>query len=124
MPQVQQFVSETTVEGLDPGVLPWRSRVDEHRVDARLGAPLGDGVGHELGAVVETDEPRCPPSLGGEACECGDDTVGVDGVIDDDGQGLAGVRGSRCLVQSLCGLGLVDGGPGGGELGRGKAAVG
>ncbi len=36
------------------------------------------------------------------------------------------LEGPRCVVQGLCGLGLSDllGGPGGGELGGGEAAVG
>ena len=40
---------------------------------------------HELGPVVEPDEGWCAPSEG-QAVEGGDDEVGVDGALDDDGE--------------------------------------
>lgn len=55
-----------------------------------LGAPVGHGVGDELGAVVEPYEPRWSSSFDGEAGESTDDVVGVDGVLDDDGEAFPG----------------------------------
>ena len=66
-----------------------RAGVDEHGGDVVEPAPVGDGVGDELGSVVEPDERRRAP-LSGEAVEEGDDGVGVDGAVDDDGWALAG----------------------------------
>ena len=40
------------------------------------------------------------------------------------GGGQAPLSGPRCLVQLLCGVGLVDGDPVGGELGWGLSVVG
>ncbi len=77
------------VEALDPGVLPRDAGVDEDRVGAVEPAPVGDGVGDELGPVVEADVGRGAP-LGRQALEAGDDPVGVDGALDVDGQALAG----------------------------------
>jgi len=50
---VEEVVAKATVERLDPGVLPWGSRVDEDRVRAVEAAPVGDCVGDELGSVIE-----------------------------------------------------------------------
>src|SRR3974390_2368688 len=57
-PGVEQFVTQTAVEGFDPGVLPGRARVDEERADAVEAAPVGDGVRDELGTIVEAHEGR------------------------------------------------------------------
>ena len=51
-PQVQEFVAEAAVERLDPGVLPRRSWVDEHGVDAVGLAPFGDDDGDELRWII------------------------------------------------------------------------
>jgi len=49
-----------------------------------------DGVGDELGAIVEAHEVRCTP-LQGKAVKGGHDPVGVDGALHDDGGALPGV---------------------------------
>jgi len=56
-----ELVAEPAVEGVDPGVLPGVAVVDEDRVDATEAAPVGDGCGDELGAVVEADERGVAP---------------------------------------------------------------
>ena len=47
------LVAHPSVEGLDPGVLPRRPRLDEDRRGAIESALVGDGEGNELGTVVE-----------------------------------------------------------------------
>ena len=61
--------------------------VDEHGVDVVEAAPVGDGVGDELGSVVEPHERR-GAAFGGEAVEEVDDGVGVGGAVHDDGWAL------------------------------------
>ena len=78
VPQVQQFVTETAVERLDPGVLTWRPGVDEHGIDMVEPAPVRDRVGHKFWAVVETDERGRAAAFNTEPVEHGDDVVGVD----------------------------------------------
>ena len=51
LPAVEELVAYAAVERLDPGVLPRRPGVDEHRVEPGVGAPAGDGVGHEFRSV-------------------------------------------------------------------------
>ena len=89
-PAVEELVAEPAVERLDPGVLPWGAGVDEDRADPVEAAPVGHGVGDELGTVVEPDEGWCA-SGEHQPVEGGDDTVGVDGAVHDDGRALAGV---------------------------------
>ena len=90
LPEVEQFVAEAAVEGLDPGVLPGRARIDEHACGAVGCAPLGDDDRDELGAVVETDERRCPAPLDHDPVKHGDDVIGGDRVLDSDLEALAG----------------------------------
>jgi len=51
-------------------------------------------MGDELGTAIEPDEPG-RAALGSEAVEQGDDGVGADRAIDDDGRALAGELRSR-----------------------------
>ena len=53
-------------------------------------APVSDGVGDELGTIVEPHVDRCGPALGSEAIQDRNDTVGIDGAIDLDRQALRG----------------------------------
>jgi hypothetical protein len=48
---VEELVAQAAVERLDPGVLPRRSGVDEHRAGAVEAAPVGDSARDELGSV-------------------------------------------------------------------------
>jgi hypothetical protein len=48
---VEEFVAEAAVEALDPGVLPRRAGVDEHRLGTGEAAPVRNGVRDELGSV-------------------------------------------------------------------------
>ena len=69
-PRVEQFVAETSVERLDPGVLPWRAGIDEQRPSGVGAISVVDGVRDELGPVIEvhvglpgvegTSELACP----------------------------------------------------------------
>ncbi len=88
-PRVEQLVAESSVEGLDPGVLPWRAGVDEHRPGAVEAAPVVDGVRDELGTIVEAHVDR-RTALHGEAVQDRNDGVGIDGAIDLDREALAG----------------------------------
>ena len=63
--------------------------IDEQRSGAVESAPVVDGVGDELGPVVETHVGRGAP-LQGELIQDGDDAVGVDAAIHVDRQGFAG----------------------------------
>ena len=74
---VEELVAEAAVEALDPGVLPRAARVDEDRVGAVEPAPVGDGMGDELGPVIEP-QVRRGAALGGDPVQGGDDLVGVD----------------------------------------------
>src|SRR5208283_5833260 len=60
-PAVEQLVTHPAVEGLDPGVLPGRARIDEDRADTVEPAPVSHRVGDELGTVVEAHEGRHTP---------------------------------------------------------------
>ena len=44
----QQHVAEFAVEGFHERVLPWRSRLDEHRPGGAEAAPVGDRVARHL----------------------------------------------------------------------------
>ena len=77
------------LKDLDPGVLPWRARIDEDRLGAVEAAPVGDGVGDELGAVVEAHVGR-GAALSGELSRQRDHVVGVDGAVDLDGESTRG----------------------------------
>ena len=52
----KELVPRPAVEGLDPGVLPRAAGVDVGGLDAIEAAPIADGGGDELGAVVAPDE--------------------------------------------------------------------
>src|SRR5690606_24144951 len=82
--------AQAAVERFDPGVLPRGAGVDEDRADIVESAPVRHGVGDELGSVVEADEGGVA-ALESEAVEGGDDAVGVDGTVNDDGGALPGV---------------------------------
>lgn len=86
----EQLVAHPGSVGLDPGVLPGRAGVDVARAGSGEAAPVPEGVGGELGAVVHPDEARegAPPA--DDLVEAGDDGVGVDGVGDQVGQRLPG----------------------------------
>jgi len=72
LPDVEQIVSEAPVERFDPGVLPRRTRIDEHRVDTAVVAPVSDGVAHELGPVVKPQKRWRSASLDGATSEGAD----------------------------------------------------
>ena len=55
------------VEGLDAGVLPWRSRIDKHGVNMVELAPVRDRIGNKFWPVVETDEPGRTAPLNAES---------------------------------------------------------
>jgi len=86
---VQELVAQSAVERLDPGVLPWRSRVDEDGVDAGEPAPVDHGIGNELGSVVEAQVGR-RSSLGHQLLQAAHDGVCPDGALGLDGQALTG----------------------------------
>ena len=58
--EVEQFAAEVAVEGFDVGVLPGGSWLDVVGGDAGEAAPLFQGFGDELGAVVAADVLRGP----------------------------------------------------------------
>ena len=86
----QQLVAHAGAVGLDPRVLPGGAGVDVAGAGAAEAAPVPQGVGGELGAVVAVDELRVPASLADDLVEAGDGGIGVDGVVDEIGEGLAG----------------------------------
>ena len=53
-------------------------------------APVPQGVGGELGPVVAANELGVAARLADDLVEAGDGGVGVDGVLDEVGEGLAG----------------------------------
>ncbi len=59
----QEFVAQPSVERLDEGVLPRRTRLDVARARARATAPVPQRVGGELGAGYG---PAIPDSLPGD----------------------------------------------------------
>ncbi len=75
---VEQLVTQAGVEGLDPGVLPGRARIDVGGGGERRLAPLGEDAGGELGPVVGTQVRRRAAALGDQALEDRDGLVGVD----------------------------------------------
>src|ERR1700735_3900708 len=80
-PAVEEFVTQSPVERLDPGVLPGRARVDEDRADAVEPTPVSHRVSDELGAIVEPNEGGGTP-FDDQAVQGGHDPVGVDGALD------------------------------------------
>ena len=50
-----RYSSGTTVERFDPAVLPGAARIDEDGIGPVEAAPVGHGVGDELGPAVEGD---------------------------------------------------------------------
>ena len=61
------------------------------RARARRGAAVGERVGSELRAVVAADELGRTATVDDRLLERGHGVVGVDEVVHDDGEGLAGV---------------------------------
>ncbi len=87
---VEQLVPEAGVEGLDPGVLPGRARIDVGGAGERRLAPLGKDPGGQLGAVVGAEVRWRGAALGDQAFEDRDGLVGVDRASALDRQRLAG----------------------------------
>src|ERR1700733_3459965 len=88
-PAVEEFVTQSSVERLDPGVLPGRTRVDEDRTDTVKTAPVAHRMGDELGTVVEAHEGRSA-AFYDQAVQGGHHPIGVDGTLDHDGEALPG----------------------------------
>ena len=86
---VEDLVAKPGVEGLDPGVLPRRARVDVGGCGRALLAPVAQDASGQLGAVVGAQVLR-RPVLADEAPQDFDRLVGVDRAIDLDRQRLAG----------------------------------
>jgi hypothetical protein len=104
----QQLVAHAGAIGLHPGVLPGGAGVDVTGARAGEPAPVAQGVPGELGPDVAADE-LGEPTLCGDLVQNRDGGVGIDGVGDQVGQGLAGV-----LVHHVQDL---EGAPGGGDAG-------
>jgi hypothetical protein len=88
-PAVEVFVAQSSVEQLDPGVLPGRAGVDEDRADTVEPAPVSHRVGDKLRTVVEPHEGRGTP-FDDQAVQGGHDPVRIDGALDHDGRALPG----------------------------------
>lgn len=66
--RIEEFGSESAVEALDLGILPWRAWLDEAAFGSRKCQPHGERVGHELGSLVRPKEFRLAQLLE-EACQ-------------------------------------------------------
>ena len=69
------------VEGLAPGVLPWRAGIDEPGAGAVEAAPVGDGVGTRTGPVVEAQRHEVA-AYGIDAVQRGGHLIGVAAIIE------------------------------------------
>jgi len=87
---IEQLIAQAGVEGLDPGVLPGRARIDVGSVGEPRLAPLGEHPGGQLRAVVGAQVRRRPAALGDQALEDHDGLISVDRAPALDRQGLAG----------------------------------
>jgi hypothetical protein len=83
------FVAHAAAVGLDPRVLPGRAGLDVGGPSAAEAAPVAPGLGGELGAVVAADELRVAAPAADDLVQAGDGGVGVNGVLDEVGEGLA-----------------------------------
>jgi hypothetical protein len=104
----QQLVAYAAAVGLDPRVLPGRAGLDVAGATAAEAAPVAQRVGGQLRPVVAADEGGVTPSLPDDLVETGDRGVGVDGVVDEISEGLAGE-----LIDDVQDL---DHPPGGGDI--------
>jgi hypothetical protein len=86
---IEAFVAEAAVEGLDVAVPPGLAGWDECEPDAFAG-PLGHRGAGQFGAVVAAQHGRVA-TLGGESVELVDDLVGGDGAFDQSAEAFAGV---------------------------------
>jgi len=86
----EQFFAYSTAVGLDPGVLPGRSRVYVAGLRAGEPAPVAQSVSGEFGFVVAADELGAVAPSRGDVVQTGNGGVRVDVVIDEVGEGLAG----------------------------------
>jgi hypothetical protein len=68
---VEDLVAGAAVEGLDEGVLPGRARLDVGGGGLAQAAPVAQGVGDQLGAVVAADVLGSGAAGGDEAFEQG-----------------------------------------------------
>ena len=90
LPAVEELVAEPAVEGLDPGVLPGEPGSMKtvptplKRHQSATAAAMNSGP---LSKRTKAGAPR----VGDQPVEDGDDLVGVDGAVHDDGGALAGV---------------------------------
>ena len=86
----EQFVAHSTAVGLDPGVLPGRSRVYVAGLHAGEPAPVARSVSGEFGSVVAAHELAAVAPSRDDLVQTGNGGARVDVVIDEVGEGLAG----------------------------------
>ena len=88
--EVQQFVSELSIETLDISILPGASRFDVKRPDSHPSQPLSDNLGRKLAPVVGSKMLGCS-SLDKELSQFLEDRRAVEFSLDLNRQTLSGV---------------------------------